>query len=484
MSTNAHVDANEIERIVRAVLREKSGLVNGSTSNSSSRVAANKSLSGPGLFDNLDDAVDEANNARKAIRKLSDRHVYIQAIRKVAEEHSQELAEMAVKETGMGRIEDKLMKNLSQARQTPGPECLSPRALTGDHGLTLIENAAWGVIASVTPSTNPAATIINNSISMLSAGNAVVFAPHPAAKNVSQRTITLLNKAIIDAGGPANLLTATHEASIENTQKLFSHPGADLLVVTGGGAVMKEARKHSNKRLIAAGAGNPPTVVDETANIERAARDIVFGSSFDNNIICVAEKVGVVVDRVWDQLRTEMAKHKAVELTSDQARQLVDVILTDVDSTGLGRISRDWVGKNASEIAATIGLNVPADTRLLFVATERDHPFAVTELMMPVLPFVRAANANEAIDIAIELEGGLLHTAAMHSRNLDNLDRMANEINTSIFVKNGPCLAGLGFGGEGSTSMTISTPTGEGVTTAESFVRLRRCVLVDHFRIT
>lgn len=484
MSTDAQIDANEIERIVRAVLRERVG-ASGSTAGSRNKATAPASRSsGPGLFDSLDDAVDEASKARPAIRKLSDRHVYIQAIRKVAEKHAQELAEQAVKETGMGRVEDKLMKNLSQARQTPGPECLTPRALTGDHGLTLIENAAWGVIASVTPSTNPAATIINNSISMLSAGNSVVFAPHPAARKVSQRTITLLNQAIIDAGGPANLLTATHEASIENTQKLFSHPGANLLVVTGGGAVMKEARKHTDKRLIAAGAGNPPTVVDETANIERAARDIVFGSSFDNNIICVAEKVGVVVDRVWEQLRTEMARHKAVELSAEQARKLVDVLLTDVDSTGLGRISRDWVGKNASEIAATIGLTVPADTRLLFVATERNHPFAVTELMMPVLPMVRAANADEAIDIAIELEGGLLHTAAMHSRNLDNLDRMANEINTSIFVKNGPCLAGLGFGGEGSTSMTISTPTGEGVTTAESFIRLRRCVLVDHFRIT
>lgn len=480
MNTDARIDARDIERIVRSVLSES--VKNREKKAASPRIAS--VAPGLGLFDQLDDAVAEARAARPAIHKLSKRKVFIDAMRKVGVQYAAELAEQAVAETGMGRIDDKITKNLSQARLTPGPECLQARALTGDRGLTLIENGAWGVIASVTPSTNPAATIINNAISMVAAGNAVVFAPHPAARQVSQRTITLLNQAIKDAGGPSHLLTSTVESCIENTQKLFSHPGIDLLVVTGGGAVMKEARKYTQKRLIGAGAGNPPTVVDETANVARAARDIVFGASFDNNIICVAEKVGVVVDRVWETLRTEMAKNKAVEISADQARQLTEILLTDIDRTGLGRISRDWVGKDATKIAAAIGLSVPDDTRLLFCAAERDHPFAVTELMMPVLPIVRAANADEAIDIAIALEGGLHHTAAMHSRNLDNLDRMANEINTSIFVKNGPCLAGLGFGGEGSTSMTISTPTGEGVTTAESFVRLRRCVLVDHFRIT
>lgn len=481
MTTDGQIDAREIERIVRSVLSES---VKARAGQGTQGGGAARATHGPGLFDSLDDAVAEARAARKAIHKLSDRKVYVDAIRKVAERYAQELAEEAVAETGMGRVGDKLAKNLSQARLTPGPECLQPRALTGDHGLTLIENGAWGVIASITPSTNPAATVINNAISMLSAGNAVVFAPHPAARKVSHRTITLLNQAIMDAGGPSTLLTATVEASIENTQKLFAHPGIDLLVVTGGGAVVAEARKHASKRLIATGAGNPPCVVDETAHIEKAARDIVFGASFDNNIICVAEKTGIVVDRVWETLRTEMLKHKAVEVSADQARQLQDILLTDIDARGMGRVSRDWVGKDAARIAAAIGLTVPDDTRLLFCAAERDHPFAVTELMMPVLPIVRAANADEAIDIALDLEDGLHHTASMHSRNLDNLDRMANEINTSIFVKNGPCLAGLGFGGEGSTSMTISTPTGEGVTTAESFVRLRRCVLVDHFRIT
>lgn len=358
-----------------------------------------------------------------------------------------------------------------------------PTVLSGDRGLTLIENAAWGVIASVTPSTNPAATVINNAISMIAAGNSVVFAPHPAAKGVSQRAITLINEAIVGAGGPNNLLTTVHRPNIETAQQLFRYPGIHLLTVTGGEAVVNEARKHTDKRLIAAGAGNPPVVVDETADLVRAGRDIVWGASFDNNLICADEKEVIVVASVADRLKEEMKKNKAVELTPEQAARLVEIVLTSVDGKGLGSVSRDWVGRDAAKIAAKIGLVVPADTRLLFVETGPDHPFAVTELMMPLLPVIRVNTVDEAITLAVKLEGGNKHTAAMHSRNLDNLHRMANEINTSIFVKNGPCLAGLGFGGEGWTSMTISTPTGEGVTSARTFVRLRRCVMVDHFRI-
>ncbi len=467
-----NIDAKEIERIVRSVLKE--------SAHSSEKTSGKLSH---GLFASLDDAVAEADKARRQVRKISERIKIIDAMRQAGHQHAKELAELAVEETGMGRVDDKTVKNSAQALHTPGVECLSARVLSGDNGLTLIENAPWGVIASVTPSTNPAATVINNAISMIAAGNSVVFAPHPAAKKVSQRTILLLNQAIVAAGGPDNLLTTVQDPNIETAQRLFKYPGIHLLTVTGGEAVIHEARKHSDKRLIAAGAGNPPVVVDETADIAKAARDIVWGASFDNNIICVDEKEIVVVSKVCDQLKTEMTKHKAIELTSNQARQLQDVLLSNIGPDGKGTVNRKWVGRDACKIAAAIGLTVPEDTRLLFVETERDHPFAVTELMMPVISVVRAANADEAIDIALILEGGCRHTAAMHSKNLDNLDRMASEINTSIFVKNGPCLAGLGFGGEGWTTMTISTPTGEGVTSAATFVRQRRCVLAGNFRI-
>lgn len=328
------------------------------------------------------------------------RQLAIAAIREAGEKHARDLAELAVSETGMGRVEDKFAKNVAQARGTPGVECLSPQVLTGDNGPTLIENAPWGVVASVTPSTNPAATVINNAIS-----------------------------------------------------------------------------------LIAAGAGNPPVVVDETADLARAAQSIVKGASFDNNIICADEKVLIVVDSVADELMRLMEGQHAVKLTAEQAQQLQSVLLKNIDERGKGTVSRDWVGRDAAKIAAAIGLKVPEQTRLLFVETTAEHPFAVTELMMPVLPVVRVANVADAIALAVKLEGGCHHTAAMHSRNIENMNQMANAIDTSIFVKNGPCIAGLGLGGEGWTTMTITTPTGEGVTSARTFVRLRRCVLVDAFRI-
>jgi len=442
----------------------------------------NSAKSAAGIFESLDEAVNAASEAQKQIRNLEFRTKIIQAIRNAGIKYARELAELAVSETGMGRIEDKVQKNISQAEKTPGIEDLQPDALSGDHGLTLIEKAAWGVIASVTPSTNPAATVINNAISMVSAGNSVVFAPHPAAKKVSQKAITILNEAISEIGGPQNLLTTVAEPTIEVAQKLFSYPGIDLLVVTGGEAVVEAARKNTNKRLMAAGAGNPPVVVDETADIPRAARDIVWGASFDNNIVCADEKIILSVDSITDQIMDEMEKYNAIRLNGTQAEQLAGAILEDYPGPNAA-INRKWVGKDAAKIAQEIGLDVPADTRLLFTETDKTHPFAVLELMMPVISVVRMRDADTAIDAAIELERGLHHTAALHSKNIDVMHRMANEINTSIFVKNGPCLAGLGFGGEGWTSMTITTPTGEGVTSARTFVRLRRCVVVDHFRI-
>ena len=435
-----------------------------------------------GIYGSLDEAVRAAHEAQRKIGNLEFRGKILAAIRSAGVDHAQELAELAVEETGMGRVEDKVQKNRSQAEKTPGIEMLAPEALSGDHGLTLIENAPWGVIASVTPSTNPAATIINNSISMIAAGNAVVFAPHPGAKRVSQRAIAVMNDAIIAAGGPAGLITTVAEPSIEMAQQLFRYPGIGLLVVTGGEGVVREARRLTDKRLIAAGAGNPPVVVDETADVERAAHCIVAGASFDNNIVCADEKEIIAVDSIADRLKEAMAGKGAYELTPSQGEEIARIVLNNYPGPK-PTPNKKWIGKDAVLFAREIGLTIPDATRLLFVETDKGHPFAQLELMMPIIPLIRVPNANTAIDVAIELEHGYHHTAAMHSRNLDNLHRMATEINTSVFVKNGSCLAGLGFGGEGWTTMTISTPTGEGVTCARTFVRLRRCVLVDHFRI-
>jgi aldehyde dehydrogenase len=468
----------DIESIVRDVLKKLAATV-------PATAAGTADPKGDwGVFDRLEDAVSAAMAAYKRLDTVALRERVVDVIRRAARANARRLAEMAVDETGMGRIEDKVRKNLLVADRTPGPESLYPSAMTGDTGLTLVENAAWGVIASVTPSTNPAATVINNSISMISGGNAVVFAPHPTAKRVTQEAIRIMNKAISEETGINNLMTCVSQPSIETAQQLFTYPGINLLVVTGGEAVVEAARKTTNKRLIAAGAGNPPVVVDETADLPRAARSIYDGASFDNNIVCCDEKEIIAVDSIANDLKRELAACGAVEISREQAEAIARVVMLDYPGPN-PRPNPKWVGRDADELAKAAGFSVPDSCRLLIVDAGRevDYLFASIEQMMPLVPVLRAKDFNEALDWAMRLERDRKHTASLHSRDIDHMDAMARRVNTSLFVKNGPCIAGLGAGGEGWTSMTISTPTGEGVTNARTFVRLRRCTLVGSFRI-
>jgi len=383
----------------------------------------------------------------------------------------------------MGRYEDKIEKNLLVAEKTPGTEDLRPIVYTGDHGLTLVERAPYGVIGAITPSTNPTSTIICNSIGMVAAGNAVVFNCHPGAKAVSVHTVQILNQAIVRAGGPHNLITTVPEPTVESAQRMMKHPGIDLLVVTGGPGVVQVAM-NSGKKAICAGPGNPPTVVDETADIEQAAADIIKGASFDNNLVCILEKEIIAVDAVADQLKAAMQKRGVVELTRYQMDRLLKVILAEDHGPGKhGVINKQFVGQNPSVILREIGMTVGDDVRLAIAEVPHDHQLVWTEQLMPIMPLVRVSTTDEAIDLAKTVEQGMRHTATMHSKHLDHLSRMAREMNTSIFVKNGPSLAGLGFGGEGYTSFSIASPTGEGLTSAKDFSRVRRCVLVDAFRI-
>jgi aldehyde dehydrogenase len=434
-----------------------------------------------GIFETVDEAVAAARRAQREIRTLELREKILANQRQRLHEHARTLAEEAVAETGLGNVRDKLLKNQLCIDKTPGTEDLHPEILSGDHGLTLTELAPWGVIGAVTPSTNPAATIINNGISMIASGNAVVFAAHPMAKGVTNHAIDVMNQASVEVGGPETLLTAVAEPSIETAQTLFHHQGIDLLVVTGGGAVVREAQK-STKRVIAAGPGNPPVVVDRSADLSQAGRDIVTGASFDNNIVCTCEKEILAEASIADELLQELERNRAVLLASDEGEALARKILVDYPGRN-PRMNKEFVGKDAVVLAGLIGRRVAPETRLLVVETSRDHPFAVLECLTPVIPLIRCPDVQTAITWAVELEHGFKHTAMMHSKILDHLHRMAVEINCSIFVKNGSNLAGLGFGGEGPTAMTISTPTGEGPTSARTFVRRRRCVLVDYFRI-
>jgi len=441
---------------------------------------------GMGVFATVDEAVTAAQKAFPVFSglPLEKRGQIIENMRAIMRENGTALAKAAFDETGFGRFEDKILKNQLVTEKTPGIEDLPPVAWTGDHGLTLMEPAPFGILGAITPTTNPTSTIICNSIGMLAAGNVVIFNVHPSAKQCSIQTVVLLNKAITEAGGPPNAVTCIGESSIESAGQLMKHPDIRVLVVTGGGGVVKAAMS-SGKRALCAGPGNPPVVVDETADIEKAAADIVLGASFDNNMICIEEKETIVVDSVADKLIQGMLRNNAVLIDKSKIEAMEKVIFSKMAGPrGHAAINRKWIGQNADKILAEMGISAPPTTRLAIVELPEDHPLFWTEQMMPVMPICRVPNADYAIDLAVQMEGGNCHTAIMHSKNIDNLSRMARLCNCSLFVKNGRSQAGLGFGGEGYTSFTIASPTGEGLTTPRSFSRLRRCTMVDHFRIT
>ncbi len=435
---------------------------------------------GHGCFKTVSDAVGAARQAQLTLvaLPLEKRREIIANIRKRCAEDVRSLASFAVEETGLGRVEDKIKKNLLVIYRTPGPEILEPIAFTGDDGLTLIERAPYGVIAAITPSTNPTETIICNGIGMVSGGNTVVFNTHPGAKGVSAIVIDIINRASMEVGGPDNIMTVIESPTIESANELLRFKGIRLNVVTGGPAVVKAAFAAA-KKCICGGPGNPPVVVDETAEMDLAARSIVAGASFDNNVICSDEKEVFVVDKVADRLIEGMQANTAVLLRNHQVTRLERLILNaERDHT-----VTSWVGKSASEFLKQIDVPFKGDPRLIICEVPFEHPFVQLELLMPILGIVRVKDVHEGIDLAVKAEHGFGHTASMYSKNIDHLHRMAKVVNCSIFVKNAPHYAGLGFGGEGYTSFTIASPTGEGLTTARNFTRERRCTLAGYFRI-
>ena len=468
-----HISEAELERIVRSVVSELTG-------GGQSKTAAGRVVNGQ--CRTVDEAVDAAAAAFKALcaHTLEDRKRFIEAIRAIGLKNKALLAKMAHEETHLGRYEHKIAKNETACNLTPGVEILEPKAFTGDHGLTVHEWAPFGVVAAITPVTNPTSVILNNAICMMAAGNATVLNAHPSAKVCSMKTVELINQAVVAAGGPDNVMTGVLEPSIETGTALMTHRKVDMVVATGGVAVVRAALR-SGKRVVAAGPGNPPVVVDETADIPEAAKCVFEGASFDNNILCVGEKAVVCTEAAMRPFMEEMRKLPTYELSPGELAALMkNIVLTDGSKP---RMNGQFVGRNASVLLESIDIRGREDVYLLTCRVPQDHQLLYLEQMMPVLPITTAPNVNAAIDLAVEIEQGFGHSAMMHSRDLAALSRMAKLINTTLFVKNGSSLAGLGVGGEGYTAFTIGTATGEGMTTARTFVRERRCALVDYFRI-
>jgi len=439
---------------------------------------------GDGVFARLDEAVAAAAAAFRSTRlELDQRKVIIEAVRRAAVEQAEMLARLAVEETGLGRVEDKITKNRLVATKAPGPEDLEVQAVSGARGMMITEFAPFGVVGAITPVTNPAATILNNAISIVSAGNAVVFNAHPNARRTSNAAVRLVNRAIIAAGGPPNFVTSVAEPTIESARALMAHPDVRVLLVTGGPGVVREALR-TDKRAITAGPGNPPAVVDETADVEKAGADIVRGASFDNNIVCTDEKLVIVVSSVADQLVRSMGRNGAYVLAEHELRRLERVIFTDLGAPGKpGHMNPAWIGRDAARILAEIGVRPAVEPRLLVAEVPADHSLVWTEQMMPVLPVVRVPDVGAAIELAVRAEHGFRHTASIHSTNVETITRMARAMDCSIFVTNGPNFTGLGEGGEGFATVSIASPSGDGMTRPRTFSRERRITVVGALRI-
>lgn len=468
------MDLKAIEQMVEQVLREiqSEQMMN----------ETEQRKEGYGLFSTIEEAIEASEKAQKKLlyTGMADRQKYVDVIRKTVlnKENLELISRLAVEETEIGCYEHKLIKNRLAAEKTPGTEDLISEAVTGDNGLTLIEYCPFGVIGAITPTTNPTETIINNSISMIAGGNTVLFSPHPRAKKVSRLLVKMLNKALIEAGAPSDLISMVEEPSLENTEKMISNPKVRLLVATGGPSIVKKVLS-SGKKAIGAGAGNPPVVVDETADIKKAAKDIVDGCSFDNNVPCIAEKEVFAVDSICDHLIQYMKDNGAYLMTDRQQIEELKALVT----TEKGGPKTSFVGKSAVYILDQLGVKVPDSVRVIIMEVPKDDLFVQEEMMMPILPIVRVSDVDTAIEYAYEAEQGNRHTAIMHSQNVEKLSKMAKVLETTIFVKNAPSFAGIGAGGEGHTTFTIAGPTGEGLTSARSFCRKRKCVLADAFSI-
>jgi aldehyde dehydrogenase len=440
-----------------------------------------------GVFQDVNDACTAAHEAYLQLQAqgVETRRKIVRVVKELVQQNAEPWGRIELEETKIGRLDHKIEK-LQIIRFVPGVEWIQPYALSGDHGITHEEYTPFGVIGAVTPSTHSVPTLSGNIINIVAAGNAVVFNAHPSAARCAAMAVRAYNEAIFRETGIENIACIIEQPTLETFDALCRHDLVKLLLVTGGPGVVKAAMQ-IGKRAICAGPGNPPVLVDETACAVKTARKIIQGAAYDNNLLCIGEKQVFVVESKFDALMNALAGNGAVRLNPGQLDALTAAAFKITPGTGGGcahaSVKKDLIGKDAPILADAAGVRVAPGTQLLFAETDAAHPFVREEQMMPFLPIVRVRDVAEGIERAFESELGYKHTSMIHSTNVEHMTMMARRLDTTLFIKNGPCMAGLGLGGEGYLSYSIATPTGEGVTNPKTFCRVRRCVMVDNLRI-
>ena len=496
MSTSSAVN----ETLIRDVVAEVLGRLGRPAAPAASAAPAPKAAAAPvcgctkgssgrhhGVFPDASEACEAAGAAFLQLKEkgVEARAKVIEIVKTMADANAVEWGRIELEETKIGRYDHKIEK-LKILKLVPGVEWLRPDARSGDHGITLEEYTPFGVIGAVTPSTHSIPTLSGNVVNMVAAGNSVVFNAHPAASRCAAMAVRAYNEAIYREVGIENLITIIEQPTLESFKAMCLNEHVRLLCVTGGPGVVKAAMQ-TGKRAICAGPGNPPVLVDDTADLDRAAQSIIKGGSYDNNLLCIGEKEVFVLDSVADALMAAMEKNGAARLNSAQLERLTKEAFTFKEGHGAGCpepvLNKNLVGRDASYLAKLAGVTVPDNTPLLFAETDASHLFVIEEQMMPFVPIVRVKDVQEGVLAAKQAEHNYKHTAIIHSHNVKAMTLMGRALDTTLFVKNGPCMAGLGLGGEGYLSYSIATPTGEGVTNPRTFTRVRRCVMVDDLRI-
>jgi len=492
------------EALVRDIVSEVLGRLGGAATKPSAPAPAPaahdcgcngkaKSNGAPGLrgkFGVFADANEACAAAHESFLQLQQKGVearakVVEIVKTMAEANAEAWGKLELDETKIGRLDHKIEK-LKIIKLVPGVEWLRPDARSGDHGITLEEYTPFGVVGAVTPSTHSIPTLSGNIVNIVAAGNAVVFNAHPAASRCAAAAVRAYNEAIYRETGIENIATVIEKPSMESFAAMCKHEAVRILLVTGGPGVVKAAMQ-TGKRAICAGPGNPPVYVDDTACMKRAAKAIIQGASYDNNLLCIGEKEVFALENIADKLMAAMEQNGAVKLSNAQLDALTKAAFTFKPGEGGGcphaSVNKDFIGKDPSVLAKAAGVNIPAGTQLLFAETDANHPFVIEEQMMPFIPITRVKSLEEGVAHSLEAEHAYKHTSIIHSHDVEAMTAMGRALDTTLFIKNGPCMAGLGLGGEGYLSYSIATPTGEGVTNPKTFTRVRRCVMVDNLRI-
>ena len=429
-----------------------------------------------GVFENIQDAVDAAAKAYEELSmnfSTEERQAFIDAIKEEGLKVVNEETRYEFEETGYGRLEEKLVKNYGSIAENPGTESLQHKVMASGKGVTVEFAAPVGLVGALTPVTNGFVTVFCNTMSMLAAGNTIVFNPHPAGKMSAAKAVDIINRAVVAKGGPANVCTCTDNPTKDSLKVIMDDPKVAMMIGTGGPAMVATLMA-GTKKVVAAGPGNVPVVVDETVDAKAAAQTLYNFIPFENNMLCITEKVAFVVEDVYDDFIEGMREAGARILTEEEKHKCEEALL--IPHEPYYEPNKKFVGKDANVCLKAAGIEVDesVDLKLAIIECANEDPYVACEQLMPVFPVVKCKDAQDAMEKAIVAEHGYHHSAAIWTKDLDRATWYGRRIGVTCLAMNGPTVGATGVGGTGFGSSTIATTTGEGFTTPNTFTRVRR----------